>query len=138
MKTKITFPALRAWLNSEGIEVLKECLASAICTNLYLNNLGVLAVFDNGTVSLQGKPPVEFINAFKKLCGQELSHHNNAAEPQSAETDAVYIDDEDSDCTAWDYSPKPLPDFSDHEGVEKTSSPRQHPAHKFEGPDDGW
>lgn len=78
MKTKISRAALQAWLLSKGCEIIDERLASSISTNIYLNNKSVLALFDNGTVSLQGKPPKEFIADFKLLCAQQTSAATNS------------------------------------------------------------
>jgi hypothetical protein len=85
MKTKITRPDLGTWILASGSTIISERLASAISTNIYLDNRAVLALYDNDTVTLQGKPTQEFIHLFNELCIQTVALPLEDLEDSSAQ-----------------------------------------------------
>lgn len=67
MKSKISLPDLECWLTKSGIEVKERRRVSCLCTNFYLNDGGVLCIYDSGTVVMQGNPPVQVVDLFNRL-----------------------------------------------------------------------
>lgn len=141
MKIKMTQIELQTWLRETGCEVTEERLVSAISTNMYLNNNGVIAIYDNGTVNLQGKPPLDFINSFKDLCEKKSLSKLNSTDPISDE-DVIFLG-EDTNIEGIEKDVTDLSDFFDQMLIEaKTPAVGVQVQHNVDVNDDdddsGW